>query len=73
MDYRSYTQEEVRAAQKAGKRIFILDTGNDGQDDVLIGEEGDTSESLLLEARIFYEKTEEEISGWTCEEVDFKI
>ena len=73
MDFRSHTQEEVRAAQKAGKRIFILDTGNDGQDDVFIGEEGDTSESLLLETRMFYEKTEEETSGWTCEEVDFKI
>jgi hypothetical protein len=37
MNYRSHTQEEIRDAIARGTEVWVLDTGSDGQDDVLIG------------------------------------
>jgi len=37
MRYRSHTEEEVRDAVAKGTQVWALDTGADGEDDVLIG------------------------------------
>lgn len=37
MNYRSHTREDIEAALTAGQEVWMLDTGNDGEDDVLIG------------------------------------
>ena len=37
MNYRSHAKEEVIEALKQDKKVFALDTGNYGEDDVLIG------------------------------------
>ena len=46
MNYRSHTRSKITKALKAGLEVWALDTGNDGEDDVLIGTweevEGDT-------------------------------
>lgn len=37
MTYKSYTEEEIKEALEAGKQVWELDSGNAGEDDVLIG------------------------------------
>ena len=37
MNYRSHTREEIRTAIAKGAEVWVLDTGSDGEDDVLIG------------------------------------
>lgn len=37
MKYRSHTPEEIRKAIEQGAEVWVLDTGSDGEDDVLIG------------------------------------
>ena len=37
MNYRSHTEEEIRDAIAKGAQVWVLDTGPDGVDDVLIG------------------------------------
>jgi hypothetical protein len=38
MNLRSHTIREIQDAFRAGKEVWQLDTGNDGSDDVLIGD-----------------------------------
>jgi len=37
MNYRSHSREEIRDAIARGAAVWVLDTGPDGEDDVLIG------------------------------------
>ena len=37
MNFKSHTKEEILSALRDGKEVYVLDTGNDGEDDVLIG------------------------------------
>ena len=55
MNYRSHAKEEVIEALKQGKKVFALDTGNYGEDDVLIG---GTMEEALADVLAYHELAE---------------
>ena len=55
MNYRSHAKEEVIEALKQGKKVFALDTGNFGEDDVLIG---GTMEEALADVLAYHELAE---------------
>lgn len=46
MNYRSHTEEEIRDALARGARVWALDTGSDGEDDVLIGSREDVFQDI---------------------------
>ena len=47
MNYRSHAKKEIIEALKQGKKVFALDTGNSGEDDVLIGNYDDVLTDVL--------------------------
>lgn len=46
MKYRSHTEEEIRNAVAEGAQAWVLDTGSDGEDDVLIGSREDVFQDI---------------------------
>jgi hypothetical protein len=48
--YKSHTRQEVMKALQEGKKVYILDTGAAGQDDVLIG----TREECVADTLAFF-------------------
>jgi hypothetical protein len=46
MNYRSHTLEEIREAIARGAQVWALDTGPDGEDDVLIGSREDVFQDI---------------------------
>ncbi|MCG6860217.1 MAG: hypothetical protein LJE70_02880 [Chromatiaceae bacterium] len=46
MNYRSHTREEIRDAIAKGAQVWTLDTGPDGEDDVLIGSREDVFQDI---------------------------
>ena len=65
MNYRSHAKEEVIEALKQGKKVFALDTGNYGEDDVLIG---GTLEEALADVLSHHELAELP-EGWEITEI----
>ena len=65
MNYRSHTKEEVIEALKQGKKVFALDTGNYGEDDVLIG---GTMEEALADV-LSHQEWAELPEGWELREI----
>ena len=65
MNYRSHTKEEIIEALKQGKKAFALDTGNFGEDDVLIGE---TRNDVLADVLSHHELAELP-EGWELREI----
>ena len=63
---KSHTDSEIERALKKGIPVWKLDTGTDGEDDVLIGE----IESVRAEILGFHE-LEEMREDWTLERVDW--
>ena len=55
MNYRSHAKEEVIEALKKGEKVWRLDTGNYGEDDVLIG---GTMEEALADVLAYHELAE---------------
>ena len=68
MNYRSHAKVEVIEALKQGKKIFALDTGNFGEDDVLIG---GTMEEALADVLSHHELAELPI-GWALTQLDLR-
>jgi len=46
MRYRSHTEEEIRNAVAKGAQVWVLDTGSDGEDDVMIGSREDVFQDI---------------------------
>ena len=46
MNYRNHTEEEIRDAIAKGAQVWVLDTGPDGEDDVLIGSREDVFQDI---------------------------
>jgi len=46
MNYRSHTGGEIRDALARGAQVWVLDTGPDGEDDVLIGSREDVFQDV---------------------------
>ena len=46
MRYRSHTEEEIRNAIAEGAQVWVLETGPDGEDDVLIGSREDVFQDI---------------------------
>lgn len=65
MNYRSHAKEEVIEALKQGIKVFALDTGNYGEDDVLIG---GTMEEALADVLSHHELAELP-EGWEISEM----
>ena len=65
MNYRSHAKEEVIEALKQGKKVFALDTGNFGEDDVLIG---GTMEEALADV-LSHQELAELPEGWELREI----
>ena len=47
MNFRSHTRREIAEAIAAGGQAWMLDTGTDGADDVLVGSLGEVTSDLL--------------------------
>jgi len=43
---KSHTEQEIRRAISEGKTLYLLDTDNSGNDDILIAEPGETEEDI---------------------------
>lgn len=54
MSYRSHTEEEIRDAITKGAQVWALDTGSDGENDVLIG----SREEVFQDICSFHDVTE---------------
>ena len=67
MNYRSHAKEEVIEALKQGKKVFALDTGNFGEDDVLIG--GTMEEALALADVLSHHELAELPEDWEITEI----
>lgn len=46
MNYRSHTEEDIRNAIAKSAQVWALDTGPDGEDDVLIGSREDVFQDI---------------------------
>jgi len=68
MNFRSHSKKEIQEAQKHGKKIWMLDTGTYGEDDMLIGEKEEVFGDILC-----YYEIEKLPDGWTLEEIDWEI
>jgi len=66
MALRSHTSEEILAAFRRGEKIFVLDSGTHGGDDVLIG----SREECLQDVIDNEEEDVFETQGWTLNEID---
>ena len=64
--YRSYAETEVREAILKGTEVWALDTGNAGEDDMLIG----THEECLA-AVLHHHEIESLPDGWSLDRVDW--
>ena len=64
---KSHSEEEIRAAIARGEKVFALDTGNDGEDDTLIGNKEECLADILRHHEI-----DELPDRWTLIEVDWK-
>jgi hypothetical protein len=62
--YKSHTREEISAAIADGKKVWALDTGNDGLDDTLIGDKQDIINDVL-----FFHDLDVFPSHWTLDRV----
>ena len=69
MDYKSHTKKDIIKAQKKGKKIWSLDTGNDGEDDMLIGEREDVIQDILY----YHHDIESMPEHWELDLVDWEI
>ncbi len=46
MTHRSHTKQEIRDAVARGAQVWVLDTGSDGEDDILIGNREDVFQDI---------------------------
>ena len=69
MDRKSYSQDDLLAAVNENREVWALDTGNDGEDDILIGSREEVEEMIIHDrmARGLGEKLPEH---WTLERLD---
>ena len=64
--FRSYSKKEFKKAQKEGKTLWELDTANDGEDDILIGE---TEKEVVIDILHHHDLTKFPIN-WTLSKVE---
>lgn len=64
---RSHSLAQLRAARAEGNKLFILDTGEDGEDDVLYG-----TNQLEVEADIRFYLDNEIPEHWTLREISWQ-
>jgi hypothetical protein len=55
---KSHTNDELRQALRSGKRLWELDTGSAGEDDILIAEPAENRDDLLSTVLSHFERTE---------------
>jgi hypothetical protein len=72
MDFKSHTKEEIKKAISEGKKVFALDTGNAGEDDILIADTNETRQDVLEDVLAHHEVSELP-EGWTLEEIDYDL
>ncbi len=65
VNLKSHTVAELRQAVADDYRLYALDTGSDGEDDVLFGMDYDEAHSDV----VFYHDLDEWPSGWILREV----
>lgn len=69
---RSHTWEEIEIALAGGQEVWALDTGNDGEDDTLIGSYAEVERDVLHYYTVLHDlSTEPEAlpAHWTLERV----
>ena len=66
MKLKSHTEQEIRAAFARGEKVFALDTGNDGEDDTLIGSQDECLADIFC-----YHEIDELPGHWSLIEVDW--
>ena len=65
---KSYTKAQLKKFQKSGMKLWKLDTGTLGDDDILAGEK----EEVIRDILDYYEETEWP-AEWSLTEVDWEI
>jgi hypothetical protein len=70
MNFRSHSKKEIKKAISEGKKVFFLDTGNAGEDDILIVEPEESREDVLADVLAHHEMAELP-EGWTLKEIDY--
>jgi len=64
MNIRSHSKKQILDAQQAGQTVFALDTGDYGEDDVLIGTEAECRADVMN-----YHDLDSWPEGWELNEV----
>ena len=70
--FRSFSVAECQAAQAQGRILYALDTGNDGEDDVLIAQSDETREDIIHDILHHHELTTFP-EYWSLDRVDWTI
>jgi hypothetical protein len=70
MNFKSHSKEEILKALSEGKKLFVLDTGSAGEDDILIAEHGEGREDVLADVLAHHEMAELP-EDWYLEEIDY--
>lgn len=65
---KTYTREACHEAWEAGKEMYALDTGNDGDDDTLIG-----SYDACLHDVLSYHEIERLPEHWSLERITWEV
>ena len=72
MNFKSHSREKIEKALSEGKRVFVLETGSAGEDDILIAEPGEGREDVLADVLAYHEMAELP-EGWCLEEIDYDL
>lgn len=73
---KSHSEEEIETALASGREVWALDTGNDGEDDTLIGSYSEVERDVLHYYTILHDlPTEPEAlpAHWTLQRVDLSV
>ena len=65
---KSYTRKQLKKLQRSGRKLWKLDTGTLGDDDILEGEK----EEVIRDILDYYEETEWP-AEWSLTEVDWEL
>ena len=68
MDLKSYSKKEIIEKVLAGEDLWRLDTGNDGEDDVLYGEYG-----AVLDDILYHYDIDELPKHWSLDQVTIEV
>jgi hypothetical protein len=70
--FRSFSVAACQTAQAQGRTLYALDTGNAGEDDVLILDPDETLEDLVAQI-LSHHELDQWPSDWSLDRVDWRL